>query len=114
MSISVAAGVGIWTNWAASARQNLQAGTSTGQDSSGETKSLEKNADPVDAFTELMKGTPEQRMFKAWLARHHMSQDQYDALSAEEKKKLGESFRKELKDSLKGGIEAPNSVDIVV
>lgn len=117
MSVSAAAGAGFWTAWATPDRQKVQSGASAGQESSGATAekgATAKRIDPVATFTELTKGTPEQRLFKAWLARHHLTQEQYDDLPLDERKKLDEDFRKELEEQTRGGAATIRSVDIVV
>lgn len=123
MSVSAAAGAGFWKSWAMPDRQKVQSGASSGQETSGaaaatgataESGATAKRIDPVATFTELTKGTPEQRLFKAWLARHHLTQDEYDALPLDERKKLDEDFRKELEEQTRGGAATIRSVDIVV
>jgi hypothetical protein len=38
------------------------------------------SSDPAQAFLDYMKKTPAQRMVKAWLAAHHLTQQQLDAM----------------------------------
>ncbi len=86
--------------------QNLPTGAITGQNTpesaSSGTQSADDGttgsaADPASAFQKLVKGTPEQRMFRMFLARHKLTEEQFADLSADDKKKLVEEFEKEMK-----------------
>lgn len=99
-------------SWITGNRQNLQAGSSAGQSGTGTSGSTTSAADPVSAFTDLIKGSPEQRMFKMFLARHKLTEAQYDALSTDDKKKLQDEFEKETEEQAGGG--SGTEVDVVV
>lgn len=83
-------------------------GTETGSDAAASTD------DTASRFADLIKGTPEQRMFKAFLARHHLDTADYAALSTEDQKKLRDEFEEEMKKKVGSGDGAATSVDVVV
>jgi hypothetical protein len=91
------------------AGQNLQPGgqSATGAEQSGSAAAAD---DPVSAFTDLVKGTPEQRMFRMFLARHKLTEAQYAALSSDDQKKLQDEFKKETKEKTATG----SKLDVVV
>jgi hypothetical protein len=113
MFVSAASSLGFRQNPVTRSGQNLPSGAAAGQTSpeTSESRSGVSASDPVSAFRDLIKGTPEQRMFRMFLARHKLSEEQYAALPAEDKKKLKDEFEKETKGSTAAS-HAP--VDITV
>ncbi len=98
-------------------RQNLPAvngGTASSLGESGSAAGAKSGADATEEFMSYVKGTPEQRMFKSFLARQGMKQEDFDALSLEERRKLEAKFREELEEQAQAGSGKTKSVDIVV
>lgn len=119
MTVSAVSGYGSGQSSAAQGRQNLLGASSFGQFLSGTDagSGLETPAsDPAQQFVDLMKGTPEQRMFKLFLARHHLTEDQFGSLSVDDQKKLTDEFKTELKDKMRRNAtaDAATPVDIAV
>ncbi len=62
--------------------------------------------DPAKQFTDYMKQTPEQRMQAAWLQRHGLSQDEFNAMSPDAQKKIMDQMRAEMDEEMKQKAEA--------
>lgn len=117
MSVSAAAAYGFWQKPVGNTRQDLPAASAAGQEPTsggGSATGSKAERSAVDSFMEYVSGTAEERMFKAFLARRHMSKDDYDALPQEERQKIEEEFRKELQDRATDGAPVGRSVDVVV
>lgn len=98
-------------------RQNVQGSSTFGQYLTGSatTSATDGSAnDAVSTFSDLMKGTPQERMFKLFLARHHLTQDQYNSLSKDDQKKLADEFKQEVKSKAKQNSQDAASLDIAV
>lgn len=54
--------------------------------------------DAVQAFKDYMAKTPEQRMQESWLQSHGITQEEFDAMSPDEKQKLMDMMRKEIEE----------------
>jgi hypothetical protein len=66
----------------------------------------EDAADPVNQFNDYMKLTPEQRWQQAWLQKHGISQEEFDAMGADQKRKLMEQMRAEMEQEMKDKAQA--------
>lgn len=51
---------------------------------------------PVQAFKDYMNLTPEQKIQKAWLQNHGISEAEFNAMSAEEKQAVLDQIKKEM------------------
>jgi hypothetical protein len=93
------------------ARQNLQGnsslmGASAAIDPSVMNVPTADADDPVKQFTDYMKLTPEQRWQQAWLQRHGITQEEFDAMSAEDKRKIMEQMRADMERDMKDKADA--------
>jgi hypothetical protein len=55
----------------------------------------------VQDFLNYLKESPIERMFDAWLKAHHLSKQQFDALSPQQKQALLDEFKKEFETKAK-------------
>lgn len=55
----------------------------------------------VDEFMDYMKTPPAQRMLNAWLSRHGISREEFDAMTPEEKQKIMDEMKREMEAKLK-------------
>lgn len=79
--------------------------SSSGNSSTVETQSAKSSSsanDPVQAFRDYMSETPGQRMFDAFLGAHHISKEQYAAMSPSEKAKIQAEFEAYVKQKAQG------------
>lgn len=67
------------------------------------------NDDAVQEFLDYAKETPAQRMFDTWLSGQHISKAEFNAMSQEEKQKLIDKFREEMKEKMKAALGTPSS-----
>jgi len=58
-------------------------------------------SDPTSAFTAFINETPAQRMQDAWLQQHGVTQQQFNALSADDKQKLLDQMKRDLEERMK-------------
>lgn len=116
MSISAVA-LGFGQSDPSKARQNLPSGSTFGDILSGLTgasdpTAADSKADPVKTFTDLVKGTPQEKMFKLFLARHHLTEDQFKQLSSDDQKKLTDEFKTETKKKTAGTVDTGKALDV--
>jgi hypothetical protein len=57
-------------------------------------------SDPVQAFRNYMKETPAQRLEDTWLAAHHLTRAQYQAMSPQERQGIQKQMATELKEQV--------------
>jgi len=57
--------------------------------------------DPVQEFKDYMAKTPEQRMQEAWLQSHGITQEEFDAMSPEEKQSLMDMMKHDIEDKMR-------------
>lgn len=55
----------------------------------------------VQDFLSYLKESPAQRWFDKFLAAHHLSKDDFNAMSSAEKQKLIDEFKREMEDQMK-------------
>lgn len=92
-------------------------GSSAAIDTSVKKDAEETKPDAVKEFKDYMAKTPEQRMQEAWLQSHGITQEEFDAMTPDEKQKLMDMMRKEIEekvraDAMTGG--GKKTVDIFV
>jgi len=128
MSISSINGSPWYTNSTAKAqnKQNLPgnsgslinslAGVSGDDATSGVTSTKKPDSAAATNFLDYMKQTPAQRWQAAWLSQHNITQQQFDAMSAEEKQKLINQMKQEMEAKMKDRTNSPDHkpVDILV
>jgi hypothetical protein len=67
------------------------------------------NDDAVQEFLDYAKETPAQRMFDSWLSGQHISKAEFNSMSDEEKQKLIDKFREEMKEKMKAALGTSSS-----
>jgi predicted flavoprotein YhiN len=68
--------------------------------------------DPYQELSDFMKMTDAQKMQYLWLKKHGISQEEFDAMSGEDKQKLVEKMQEELKAQMKNAIESPEKTSL--
>ncbi|MDE1153674.1 MAG: hypothetical protein PW788_14155 [Micavibrio sp.] len=96
---------------------NSLAGTG-GDDAATTGISASKKTDSTAStkFLDYMKQTPAQRLQEAWLAQHNITQQQFDAMGADEKQKLIDQMKQEMQAKMQDRANSPDHkpVDILV
>jgi hypothetical protein len=67
------------------------------------------NDDAVQEFLEYAKETPAQRMFDSWLESQHISKAEYNSMTQEQKQKLIDEFREQMKAKMKAALGTSSS-----
>jgi hypothetical protein len=82
------------------AQQIAQEGSQEGTRDAGAAEDAEGGSPAVRAFLEYMAKTPEERYFETFLTAKGMTQEEFDALPAEEKRALLKDFEAYVKQSV--------------
>jgi len=69
--------------------------------SAAEIKAMRSINDAIQTFTDYMKQTPAERMQAAWLAQHGVSKEDFDAMSPDDKKKLMDQMKQEIREKIR-------------
>lgn len=71
--------------------------------------------DVVNSFMNFVQKTPEQRFQDAWLSRHGITREEFDAMTPEEKQKLLDEMKQEMDAQMKEKLKEKNAgkTDIV-
>lgn len=64
--------------------------------------------DPYQELSDFMKMTDAQKMQYLWLKKHGISQEEFAAMSDEEKQKLVQKMQEELKTQIQQAVESPD------
>jgi predicted flavoprotein YhiN len=64
--------------------------------------------DPYQELSDFMKMTDAQKMQYLWLKKHGISQEEFAAMSDEEKQKLVQQMQEELKTQIQQAVESPD------
>lgn len=70
--------------------------------------------DPYQELSDFMKMSDAQKMQYLWLKKHGISQEEFDAMSGEDKQKLVEQMQEELKAQMKQAIESPDDTSLAL
>lgn len=68
--------------------------------------------DPYQELSDFMKMTDAQKMQYLWLKKHGISQEEFAAMSDEEKQKLVQQMQEELKTQIQQLVESPEKSSI--
>ncbi len=64
--------------------------------------------DPYQELSDFMKMTDAQKMQYLWLKKHGISQEEFEAMSDEDKQKLVQQMQEELKTRIQQTVESPD------
>jgi len=104
MSIQGIAGqaMGAYAAMAANYRPSAQLRTAAAMAAAAATPAATiGGTDPVQEFRNYMKETPAQRLEDSWLAAHHLTRQQYEAMSPQEREGIQKQMATELKEQVK-------------
>lgn len=68
--------------------------------------------DPYQELSDFMKMTDAQKMQYLWLKKHGISQEEFAAMSDEEKQKLVQQMHEELKTQIQQAVESPDKTTL--
>lgn len=96
------AGLGAYAGIAADYRAGAQQRTAAALAAAAAAPAAATGAsDPVQEFRNYMKETPAQRLEDTWLAAHHLTRQQYEAMSPQERDGIQKQMASELKEQVK-------------
>ena len=102
MSVQGIGGLGAYASVAANYRSSAQQRTAAAMSAAASVQSAAPGAsDPVQQFRNYMKETPAQRLEDTWLAAHHLTRQQYEAMSPQEREGIQKQMATELKEQVK-------------
>jgi hypothetical protein len=103
MSIQGISGVGAYAAIAANYRSSAQQRTAAAMAAAtaNQAATTTTASDPVQEFRNYMKETPAQRLEDSWLAAHHLTRQQYEAMSPQERQAIQQQMASELKEQVK-------------
>jgi hypothetical protein len=101
MTVQGIGGVGAYAAIAANYRSNAQQRTAAAQAAASIQSMTTSAGDPVQEFRNYMKETPAQRLEDSWLAAHHLTRQQYEAMSPQEREGIQKQMATELKEQVK-------------
>ncbi len=110
-TISSYSGLSISSSSTTSTRQNLQGTSSSDASSASSSLGVSSAAQPtssdaVDEFKKILREPPQQRTFDLWLMRHHITKDEYSAMTPAEKQKLAQQFKEEIERDMKQKLQS--------
>lgn len=68
--------------------------------------------DPYQELSDFMKMSDAQKMQYLWLKKHGISQEEFDAMSGEDKQKLVQQMQEELKTQMKEAAASPEKTSL--
>ncbi|SDK72909.1 hypothetical protein SAMN05192566_2251 [Methylophilus rhizosphaerae] len=71
-----------------------------------------KLSDPYQELENFMKMSDAEKMQYLWLKKHGISQEEFDAMSGEDKQKLMEQMQAEIKQQMQKAAESPDKTAI--
>jgi hypothetical protein len=99
---------------AASTATTSIATTPTPPDASASSSDKSKNDQATQDFLDYMKETPAQRLEDAWLASHHLTRKQLEAMSPDQRKAIEKQMETEIEAQIKQAAQSRPKTDIVV
>lgn len=79
---------------------------------SKDTTSSEDDSDAVKEFMDYMDKTPEERYFDLFLKQEGLTQEQFEALSPEERAKIEETIQQKIRDKVKEEVAKKNDITL--
>lgn len=70
------------------------------------------STDPAQAFLNYMKETPAQRLEDAWLASHHLTRKQLEAMSPAQRQAIEKQMAADIKEKLKQEAQKKSGVSV--
>jgi hypothetical protein len=101
MSVQGIGGVGAFAAVAANYRSTAQQRTAAAQAAASLRSAATSAGDPVREFRNYMKETPAQRLEDSWLAAHHLTRQQYEAMSPKDREGIQKQMAADLKEQVK-------------